>query len=97
VKSSEISGDKTHVAQIEMSDADVSNADAVGDCPELGGSVETITVPAGTFTTCKTTRTEGDAKLEVWEAAVPFVEVKSVRTLADGKTETRQLMGYGVR
>ena len=97
VKSSKVTLDKTTVAQVEMSDFDVVNQDVVTDCPEEGGLIETITVPAGTFLTCKTVRSENGGKLEIWEGRVPFNSIKTVRTMADGKTETQLLMGYGER
>lgn len=98
VKASEIAKNKTSVREIFMSDDEVSSDDALSGCISSGGELEKVTVPAGTFTACKTTSFGDDKiKTETWSAHVPFGSVKVVRTASSGKTETRELTAFGVR
>lgn len=62
------------------------------NCVPQGGVIETITVPAGEFATCRVTTTDSeDAEPELtWFGDVPFGAVKLVE-MDDGATRTLEL------
>ncbi|KYG67341.1 hypothetical protein AZI86_10115 [Bdellovibrio bacteriovorus] len=47
------------------------------ECVAKGGTLEDVTVPAGTFASCHMTKTWGPKTMEVWLAGVPFGIVKA--------------------
>ena len=83
---------KTHidgVAEADMWTAD-KWTDVSTNCVAKGGVMEDVTVPAGTFNTCKMTKTDKDGETkEFWWGDVPCGLVKMMKTeMDDGKTET---------
>lgn len=70
---------QTQVKSIQEDPANLPTDAAVSsyltNCTMIGGKLETITVPAGTFDTCSVTTDTGT----LWIAQVPFGIAKSVR------------------
>lgn len=48
-------------------------------CVEKGGTLEDVTVAAGTFASCRKMKTHGMKSVEMWWANVPFGLVKAVK------------------
>lgn len=57
--------------------------DILENCDARGGETVTITVPAGTYESCKVQTDKGEGAM-VWIAAVPFGFVKEIYFDADG-------------
>lgn len=72
------------------------------NCVAKGGVLEDVTVPAGTFSTCKFTKTDedfmpmgkhddDDGTMTMWWGDVPFGVVKATYVSESGKTKTIEL------
>ncbi len=67
-------------------------------CSSQGGEIETLTVPAGTFKTCKTKKTNGGAIRYKWVAEdVPFGMVRSENSSIYNPTRKhiKELISFG--
>lgn len=65
--------------------------DALANCPSYGGTSETLTVPAGTFASCKIIQNDGS---QVWVAQVPFGIAKQVSYDEDKNMMTLELASF---
>lgn len=63
----------------------------IANCPMAGGTAETLTVPAGTFQTCKIPQERGG---EVWIAEVPFGIAKQVSVDEEMNVITVELTAF---
>lgn len=61
------------------------------NCVSKGGTLEDVTVVAGTYASCKMQKVEDDDTKTIWWADVPFGVVKMMETEDDGDTKTAEL------
>ena len=67
----------------------------VANCVENGGVNETLTVPAGTFNTCKMTESDTESEALIYIADVTFGLAKQVTTsLTSGTVTTLELQSH---
>jgi hypothetical protein len=78
--------------EIQMTPEEVYKPRVLKDCKANYGTLETITVKAGTFKACKFVEVQDDGTLEKWEALVPFVTVKAHWTWPDGGSTIWELV-----
>lgn len=65
------------------------------NCAARGGVLESVTVPAGTFDSCKLTKANSEESKEVWIAAVPFGIVKMIdHDIEDGEHLAVELQSF---
>ena len=69
----------------------------LANCVDQGGTLETITVPAGTFDTCKFILDDAKSKGAIWVGAVPFGWVKQeILWIPTGNTNIFVLKEIGI-
>ncbi len=56
--------------------SDSNAADSLAHCAQTGGALETLTVPAGTFTACAFPISSGGMSGTLWMGQVPFGRIK---------------------
>jgi putative hemolysin len=71
---------------------DQTIADVLTNCAQYGGTLETVTVPAGAMNSCKLALQEN--KGHAWIAAVPFGIAKQVLTSPEGAVYTLDLKRF---
>lgn len=65
------------------------------NCVARGGTLESVTVAAGAFDTCKMAKTTTEESKEIWIAAVPFGIVKMIEhDIEDGEHFSVELQSF---
>lgn len=94
VKEDKIVGDKVESETEEeswMFDS-AKYAKIIAECTTRGGTLEDVTVAAGTFATCSLTKTDDDETKQKWIGDVPWGIVKAIETdTEDGEVKTLEL------
>lgn len=66
-------------------------ASILADCSKMGGTSESLTVPAGTFNTCKVPQERGSM---IWVADAPFGFVKEIYIDEEGSRSEVELVSF---
>jgi len=79
-------------AQDLLSDSTIQQI--IAQCAQVGGKIESVTVPAGTFNTCAVPSQEHGTTGTMWVAQVPFGLVKIDQTNAQGQKTYGELQSF---
>lgn len=66
-------------------------ASILADCSQMGGTLESLTVPAGTFNTCKVPQERGSM---IWVADAPFGFVKEIYIDEEGSRSEVEMISF---